>query len=90
MSERVTCRECRFVYGEDAGDPCPGLCAPCFERGLQRLTAVVVVEAGGGRHGPRALTRRHAERLRALGVTEPHIEHFVRDARAALRHARAT
>jgi hypothetical protein len=39
MTKRVVCRVCGLRYLEDAGDPCPGLCAPCFELGLRLATA---------------------------------------------------
>lgn len=30
----VTCRECGDWGYEDADDPCPGLCPPCFDKAM--------------------------------------------------------
>jgi hypothetical protein len=71
--ERVCCRRCGLRYAEDRGDPCSGLCASCFERGLREISAALLADTEDERVPAREWVPRHVARLRGLGVTEEHV-----------------
>jgi hypothetical protein len=69
MSERVVCRKCGRRYLEDAGDPCPGLCAPCFGNTLVADMFEAWRERSELGLSVRECLVRSQERLRAAGMT---------------------
>lgn len=76
--ERVVCRVCGDRYAEDAGDPCPGLCAPCFDAALRVVTVALVVDCERIELSTGECLQRHGVRLRGIGIPAPHVAHLLR------------
>lgn len=76
--ERVVCRVCGDWGYEDAGDPCPGLCPPCFDAALRVVTLALVVDCERIDLSTARCMERHGRRLRGIGMPAPHVAQLLR------------
>lgn len=78
------CRSCGARYAEDAGDPCPGLCAPCLETQLRRALDGATADRWERGLTVRACLDQNDRRLREIGLTPLARERWRRNAEALL------
>ena len=81
LNVRVICRRCGVWGYEDADDPCPGLCPRCFEEGLEAETVALDEDMDNPALSDQDVSRRHGERLRALGMPRGHVERLLQEER---------